>query len=183
MEYPINWFSGSNQCTKGSWSQWWEQWTIKTMAQGLYFTWGGCTPTGARQERVLIKLYQYSHWNKRRRKDLFLTVWQECESSIPLLTSIYAYSKASCVALEVKNPPANSGDIRDVGSIPGLGRSLGGGHVNPLQNSCLENPKDRGDWQATVHRVTKSRTQLKQLSTQAHMKFQFIQNIYKFRIN
>ena len=83
----------------------------------------------------------------------------------------------------VKNPTANAGDVRDVGSIPGLGRSLGGGHVNPLQNSCLENPNDRGDWQATVHRVTKSRTQLKQLSTQAHMKFQFIQNIYKFRIN
>ena len=44
----------------------------------------------------------------------------------------------------VKNPPANAGDIRDEGSIPGLGRSPGGGHGNPLQYSCLENPMDRG---------------------------------------
>ena len=57
----------------------------------------------------------------------------------------------------VKNLPANAGDIRDVGSIPGLGRSPGGGHVNPLQYSCLENPMDRGAWQAAVPRVTKSR--------------------------
>ena len=44
----------------------------------------------------------------------------------------------------VKNPPANAGDVRDVGSIPGSGRSPGGGHGNPLQYSCLENPMDRG---------------------------------------
>ena len=43
----------------------------------------------------------------------------------------------------VKNPPANAGDVRDTGSIPGLGRSLGGWHGKPLQYSCLENPKDR----------------------------------------
>ena len=48
----------------------------------------------------------------------------------------------------VKNPPAISGDLREVGSIPGLGRSPGGGHGNPLQNSCLENPMDRGAWRA-----------------------------------
>ena len=60
----------------------------------------------------------------------------------------------------VKNPPANARDVRDVGSIPGSGRSPGGGHGNPLQYSCLENPTDRGAWWATVHRVTKSRTQL-----------------------
>ena len=47
------------------------------------------------------------------------------------------------MALEVKNPPANAGDVREVGSIPGLGRSIGGGHGNPLQYSCLENPMDR----------------------------------------
>ena len=46
----------------------------------------------------------------------------------------------------VKNQPANAGDIRDVGSIPGLGRSPGGGYSNPLRYSCLENPKDRGAW-------------------------------------
>ena len=65
---------------------------------------------------------------------------------------------ASQVALVVKNPPANAGDIRDVASIPGLGRSPGGGHGNPLQCSCLENPMDRGAWQATVHRIAKSQT-------------------------
>ena len=53
--------------------------------------------------------------------------------------------------LVVKNPPANSEDIRDAGSIPVLGRSPGGGHGNPLQYSFLENPMNRGAWQATVH--------------------------------
>ena len=62
----------------------------------------------------------------------------------------------------VKNPPANAGDVRDADSIPGLGRTPGGGHGNPLQYSCLENPMDRGFWQATVHRVAKSWTRLKQ---------------------
>ena len=62
------------------------------------------------------------------------------------------------MALEVKNPPANSGDIRDLGSIPGLGRSPGEGHGNPLQYSCLENPVDREAWWAMVHRVTQNRT-------------------------
>ena len=61
----------------------------------------------------------------------------------------------------VKNPPADAGDLRDEGSVPGLGRSSGGGHGNPLQYSCLENPMDRGAWWATVHAVTKSQTQLK----------------------
>ena len=65
---------------------------------------------------------------------------------------------ASQVALVVKNPPANAGDLRDVGSIPGSGRSHGGGHGNPLQYSCLENPMDRGAWQATLHGVAQSRT-------------------------
>ena len=56
--------------------------------------------------------------------------------------------------LVVKNPPANAGDERDAGSIPGLGGSPGGKPDNPLQCSCLENPMDRGTWQATVHGVT-----------------------------
>ena len=69
----------------------------------------------------------------------------------------YAFAKVpwnprvSQVALVVKKPPANAGDIRDTGSIPGSGRSPGGGHRNPLQYSCLENPMDRGAWQAAVH--------------------------------
>ena len=56
----------------------------------------------------------------------------------------------------VKNQPANAGDLRDAGSIHGLGRSPGGGYGNPLQYSCLENPMDTGAWQTTVHRVTES---------------------------
>ena len=61
----------------------------------------------------------------------------------------------------LKNLPANAGNVRDAGSIPGLGRSPGAGNGNPLQCSCVENPMDRGAWQATVHRVSKSPTQLK----------------------
>ena len=64
----------------------------------------------------------------------------------------------SNVALVVKKPPASAGDIRDAGLIPGLGRSSGGGNGNPLQNSCLENPTDRGAWRAIAHRVAQSQT-------------------------
>ena len=71
------------------------------------------------------------------------------------------------MALAVKNLPANVGDIRDMGLIPGSGRSPGGRCGNPLQYSCLENPKDRGAWWATVHGVAKSWTKLKQISTSA----------------
>ena len=71
----------------------------------------------------------------------------------------------SQVALVVKNPPTNAGDIRDADSVPALRKSPRGGHGNPLQYSCLEYPIDRGAWQATVHGVTKSQPQLKQLST------------------
>ena len=59
------------------------------------------------------------------------------------------------MALVVKNPPANAGDIGNAGSIPGLGRSPGGGHGNPLQYSCLENAMDRGAWWAAVPGVSK----------------------------
>ena len=65
---------------------------------------------------------------------------------------------ASQVVLDVKNLPVNAGDTRDMGSVPGLGRSPGGGHGNPLQYSCLENPVDRGAQWATVHEVSKSQT-------------------------
>ena len=62
------------------------------------------------------------------------------------------------MALVVKNPHANAGDVIDMGSIPGLGRFPAGRHGNPLQYSYLENPVDRGAWWATVHGVAKSRT-------------------------
>ena len=67
---------------------------------------------------------------------------------------------ASQVAPVVKNPPANAGDIRDSDSIPGLGRSPGGGNGNLLQYSCLENPLDRGAWKAIFHGVAKVRHNL-----------------------
>ena len=64
----------------------------------------------------------------------------------------------SQVALVVKNPPSNARCLRDMGLIPGWGRSPGGGHGNPLQCSCLENPMDGGAWGATVHGVAESDT-------------------------
>ena len=67
----------------------------------------------------------------------------------------------------VKNLPASAADIREAGSIPGLGRSLGGRHGNPLQYSCLKNPMDKGAWRVMVHGVAKSQTQLKQVGTPA----------------
>ena len=60
------------------------------------------------------------------------------------------------MALVVKNLTASAGDIRDAGSVPRTGRSPRGGHGNPLQYSCLENPKDRGAWQTIVHGVKES---------------------------
>ena len=67
---------------------------------------------------------------------------------------------ASQVVLMVKNLPVDAGDSIDAGSIPGLQRFPGGGHGNPLQYSCLENPMDRGAWWATVHGVTQNQVQL-----------------------
>ena len=72
----------------------------------------------------------------------------------------------SKVVLVVKKQSANAGDVRDVGSIPGSGRSPGGGHGSPLQYSCLENPMDRGVWWATVYGDAESDT-TEQLSMQA----------------
>ena len=76
------------------------------------------------------------------------------------------------MVLVVKNLPANAraGDVRDTGLIPGLGRTPGGGNDNPLQYSSLGNPTDRGAWWFTIHRVTKSQTQLKQLSMYSGLK-------------
>ena len=75
---------------------------------------------------------------------------------------------ASLMAQLVKNLPANTGDIGEVGSTPGLGRSPGVGNGNPLQNSCLENPMDRGDLQAIVRGVAKSQ-RTERLSTHARI--------------
>ena len=81
----------------------------------------------------------------------------------------------------VKNLPASAGDIRDMCSIPGWGRSPRGGHSNPLQCSWRENPMDRGAWWATVHGVAKTRTRLKQLSM--HSKFSLRQGVTQRKKN
>ena len=73
--------------------------------------------------------------------------------------------RVSQVVLVVKNLPSSAGDVRNVGSIPGLGRSPGVGNGNPLQYSCMENSMVRGVWWAAVCGITKSQTQLKRLST------------------
>jgi len=85
---------------------------------------------------------------------------QEAETS-----ALWRSQACSLVALVVKNPFANAGDIKDGGSIPGLGRSPGEGKGNALRYSCLGNPMDRGAWWATVHRVAESCPRLKQLNT------------------
>ena len=76
---------------------------------------------------------------------------------------------ASQVALVVKNPPANAGDVRHLGSIPGLGRSLGEGYGNPIQYSCLENSMDRGAWWATVHGLKRVRHDLVEIQIHIQM--------------
>ena len=77
--------------------------------------------------------------------------------------------RASQVTLLVKNQSANAGAVRDLGSIPGPGRFPGGEHGNPPQYSCLENPMNRGNWQATILRVEKSQRLLKRLSAHTHL--------------
>ena len=95
----------------------------------------------------------------------YLRTYNLCQHRVKKLNSLNDVHFITCqVALVVKNLPANAGDLRDASLIPGLGRSPRGGDNNPLQYSCLENPMDRGAWQATVRGVAKSRTRLKQLS-------------------
>ena len=105
-----------------------------------------------------------------------LTFWSEISLSYlwklkdyaTLIFPAYVQSHStSQAALVAKNPTANAGDTRDSGLIPGSERSPAGGLNNPLQYSRVENPMDREAWRATVHRVTKSWTWLKQLSPHA----------------
>ena len=81
--------------------------------------------------------------------------WQKLGRLIQLVSLFRALG-----GMVVKNLPANAGDARDAGSIPGLGRSPGGGNGNPLQYSCLGNPMDTGAWLAIIHGVAKSQTRL-----------------------
>ena len=84
--------------------------------------------------------------------------------SFPTKMDVFMYS---LLALVVKNLPASAGATRNMGLIPGSGRSVRGGHGNPLQNSCLENPTGKGVGWATVHRAAKSRMLLNQLNMHA----------------
>ena len=88
---------------------------------------------------------------------------QSCEVTVRRGLSVGNWTPTQGV-LVVPNPPANAGKSRDLCLILGLGRSSGGGHGNPLQDSCLENPVNRGAWWARGPRVAKSWTWLKQLS-------------------
>ena len=81
--------------------------------------------------------------------------WQKLSRLIQLVSLFRVLG-----GMVVKNLPANAGDARDAESIPGLGRSPGGGNGNPLQYSCLGNPMDTGAWLAIIHGVAKSRTRL-----------------------
>ena len=89
------------------------------------------------------------------------------KSFVCMCVYLYIYTYIVSGGSSSKESACNAGATGDTGSIPGSGRSSGEGHGNPLQCSCLENPLDRGAWWATVHRVTKSRTRLKQLSMHA----------------
>ena len=81
-----------------------------------------------------------------------------CLHFLNFLLQYIVVVRTSHVALVVKNLSANAGDRRASGWILGSGRSPGGGHGNPLQYSCLENPMNRGAWQAMVHGVSKNHT-------------------------
>ena len=141
-----------------------------------------------------FSVYSWGNWESEqssdlpkitRRKNILKEFTSNCEESVgidrvwgrkfhvfsrhfPLKFEFLQHVNCSQVALAVKNLTGKAGDLRNVGLIPGLGRSPGGGLGNPFQDSCLENPMDRGAWWATVHRVVKSYTQLKQLSTHTH---------------
>ena len=104
----------------------------------------------------------------------FLYPWDSCSQVLNILCVVNMQIfigylcvswKASQVVPVVKNPLAKAGDVREVGLIPGLGRYAGEGNGNPLQCSCLENPMNRAGWWATVHRVAKTGTWPKGLST------------------
>ena len=103
---------------------------------------------------------------QRRHQHLDFSLVRPCPTSDPKKWEIINFcylltlKGASQVALVVKNLPANAGNVRDLGLIPGLGRSPGKGNGHPLQYSCLENPMDRRAWRATVCGVAKNQTQL-----------------------
>ena len=106
--------------------------------------------------------------------DIFTHHWFDRESDTGKSMEVEGTSQ---VTLMVKKLPSNA-EVRDVDSVPGLGRFPGGGHGNPLQYSCLENLMDRRSWWAIVHRLSKSQTWLKRLSRHVHMKVEMFPRIF-----
>ena len=116
-----------------------------------------CAALSQRATQGFLEGPAYFHWAQRGLLGVASSSSQQQIDWCPTNDRV-----ASQVALVVKNPPPNAGDPH---LVPGLGKSPGGGHGNPLQYSCLENPMDRGAWWATVHGVTQSWKRLKQLSS------------------
>ena len=138
------------------------------------------------QHSIRQQIWKTQQWSQNKKRSGFIPIPKQgsakelpYDPAIPLLgiylrkiktliqkdiRTLMFRAGASQVVLVVKNPPANAGDIKDEGSTPETGRSLGGGNGNPLQYAGWKNPMDRGAWWATVLRVTKSQTRLKQFS-------------------
>ena len=118
------------------------------------------------QVDVTLEIYVEESWIDLKFLLLFLTQYPKNDIQLIWLLHL-TKARASQVALVVENIPANAGDLTDMGLILESGRSPGGGHSNPIQYSCLENPIERGAWWAIVHRVTHNWTRLKWLSMQS----------------
>ena len=137
-------------------------------------SWGGQVSPGKGQTELIVKKIVLGKQETSSRFQIFVSISCQNKSSPEcyiqfchllllgptLYLFMYHLLRASQVALVVKNPPANAGDLRDVGSIPESKRSPGEGNGSPLQYSCLENSKDRGVQCAAVHGVVKSWTRL-----------------------
>ena len=123
----------------------------------------------SRSLKLAFYIWKNSQWEKRT--VLQKTMRKKNYSS--WVTSVTVYMCVCVLGFPggsmVKNLPASAGDTRDMGSVPGSGRTPGGGHCNPLQYPCLENPMNRWMWWAAVHWVTKSWMWLKRLSMHAHV--------------
>ena len=121
-----------------------------------HFSWAGpsCLSTQATLTRIE---HAGDHWHLSFSESQALDNWISPAHSLKISIMVV---RAFPVGASNKEPACQCRDIRDAGSTPGLGRSPGGKHGNPLQYSCLGNPLDRRAWWATVHRVTKSQTQL-----------------------
>ena len=119
-----------------------------------------CRPPAPSPHHLTLHVYEFdssSYFRKGKSRNICLSVTISSSKMCSRFICIVAYVRSDSQV--VKNPPADGGDTRDPGGIPGPG-SAGGGNGSPLHCSCLETSMDRGAWRATVHRVTESRTRL-----------------------